>query len=279
MKLVSSSGMNTIIVATDFSVAASNATRYAVDMATATRKDILLLYVYPVPVAYSDIPLPMSEQDVSRAEQELAEVQKQLLQQVDGQVKIDTTVRVGIFLEELKQVCELVKPYTVVMGSQGTTASERLLFGGHTVQAMQHLRWSLITVPPDTRFKGIQKIGLACDFDNIVYQVPIADLQSLVNDFHAELHVCNIGRNTTYKPQLAYESNLLQEKMKALQPQYHFITHNDTDEGIIHFAETHAIDLLIVLPKRHSLFNQLIHKSHTRHLVLHCHVPVMALHA
>jgi len=33
-----------------------------------------------------------------------------------------------------------------------------------------------------------------------------------------------------------------------------------------------------VLPKRHGLLDKLIHKSHTKQLVLHSHVPVMAFH-
>ena len=64
----------------------------------------------------------------------------------------------------------------------------------------------------------------------------------------------------------------------SLKPNYHFITDKDTDEGIIDFAEKNHIDLLIVLPKRHGLLDKLIYKSHTKQLVMHSHVPVMALH-
>ena len=65
--------------------------------------------------------------------------------------------------------------------------------------------------------------------------------------------------------------------MGSLKPSYHFITNDNTDEGIMDFAEKNSIDLLLVLPKRHSLLDKLISKSHTRQLVLHSHVPVMAI--
>jgi nucleotide-binding universal stress UspA family protein len=51
------------------------------------------------------------------------------------------------------------------------------------------------------------------------------------------------------------------------------------DKGIIDFAEGNELDMLIVLPKRHGLIDSLMHRSHTKQLVLHSHVPVMALHA
>jgi len=44
------------------------------------------------------------------------------------------------------------------------------------------------------------------------------------------------------------------------------------------FEEKNKIDLLIVLPRRHNLLGSIFHKSHTKQLVLHSHVPVMALH-
>jgi nucleotide-binding universal stress UspA family protein len=75
-----------------------------------------------------------------------------------------------------------------------------------------------------------------------------------------------------------FESGLLQEMLGSIKPNYHFITSNQTDEGIIKFAEENSIDLLVVLPKRHSLLEKLMVKSSTKQLVLHSHVPVMALH-
>ena len=92
------------------------------------------------------------------------------------------------------------------------------------------------------------------------------------------MHILNTGKKEVFKPELVFESGLLQEMLAGLKPNYHFITNKDIDEGIIDFAEKNHIDLLIVLPKRHGLLDKLVHRSHTKQLVLHSHVPVMALH-
>ena len=52
--------MKTIIVATDFSSTALNAANYAADMALAINADLLLLYVYQLPVSYSEVPKKVS---------------------------------------------------------------------------------------------------------------------------------------------------------------------------------------------------------------------------
>ena len=271
--------MKKILVATDFSPAALNAANYAADMASAINAEIILFHVYHIPVSYSEIPVIVNEEEmIQNAENSINEVKEQLTQKTGGKLNISTEVKTGVFFQELKMVCERIRPYSVVMGSQGTTAAERLFFGSHTVHAMKNLLWPLITIPPEARFSFFKKVGLACDFDSVVDTTPVEEIKMLVNDFHAELHILNTGREKEFEPELVFESELLQEMLAALKPHYHFITNKDIDEGIIDFAEKNHIDLLVVLPKRHGLLDKLIHKSHTKQLVLHSHVPVMALH-
>ncbi len=271
--------MKTILVATDFSPAALNAAKYASDMASVIHADILLLHVFQLPISYSEVPLTINEADMmENAQRAIINVKEELVVRTGNTINIDTDVRMGMFFRELKEVCEKYHPYTVVMGSQGTTATDRFLFGGHTVYAMQHLEWPLITVPIDAGFSSVKKIGLACDFEKVVETTPIDEIKKLVEDFNAVLHVLNTGRQKVYDPEIVFQSGLLEEMLGDLKPNYHFITHENIDEGVIDFAEKNQIDLLVVLPKRHNLLEKLVHKSHTKQLVLHSHVPVMALH-
>jgi nucleotide-binding universal stress UspA family protein len=271
--------MKTILVATDFSAAASNAADYAAEMALAINADLFLLHIYQVPVVYLEVPVAMNEAEITAgAEKILLKLKNELTQKTQGKLDIGTGINTGSFFGELETVCERIKPYAVVIGSQGTTAAERLFFGGHAIYAMKHLTWPLITVSPQAKFSGIKKIGFACDFDNVVDTIPLDEIKMLVNDFHAELYILNIGKTEIFEPDVVFESVVLKEKLKDIKPCYHFIANKNTDEGIIDFAEKNGIDLLIVLPKRHDLFDKLIHKSHTKQLVLHSHIPVMALH-
>jgi nucleotide-binding universal stress UspA family protein len=271
--------MKTIIVATDFSPAALNAANYAAAMATAINAKLFLLHVYQIPVAYLEVPVVLNEDEMrAHADEKLIQLKKELDIQTGHTLNFETEVRTGVFFNELKEVCEKTQPYTVVMGSQGTTAAERLFFGGHAVYAMRHLTWPLITVPPQAKFNAIKKIGLACDFDKVIDTTPVEEIKLLVKDFNATLHVLNTGKQKVFNPNIVFESGLLQEMLKELKPDYHYTTNPDTDEGIMDFAERTQLDLLLVLPKRRGLIDSLIHKSHTKQLVLHSHVPVMALH-
>ena len=271
--------MRTIIVATDFSTAALNAANYAADMALAIDADIALLHVYHIPAVYSDATLATNLGDMQRlATRNMNELKDQLLLNRKGRLNISIEIVLGNFFQELKTFCESINPYLVVLGSQGTTAADRLLFGGHTVHAMKKLEWPLITVPVGVSFSSIKKICVACDFEDMISNLPMEEIKEIVSDFHAELHILNTSKKRAYNPEIIISSGLLKVLMAPIVPYYHFIESDDTDEAIMAFAEEKGVDLLIVLPKRHALLDKIIHSSHTKQMVFHSHVPVMALH-
>lgn len=271
--------MKTIIVATDFSSSAKNAAEYAAAMALSLNANLRLLHVYEIPVVYMEVPIATTEADMAKSSEELMkELKEGLMSKTGNKIKIETGVKIGSFFSELEAVCESIEPYAVVMGSQGTTAAVRLLFGSHTVHAMKHLIWPLITVPQGAKFSAIRKIGLACDFDDVDSTIPVDEIKTLLWDFNAELHVLNTGKQREFNPEIIFGSALLRGKLKGVIIHDHFITNDDVDEGIMEFTEKNQIALLLVIPKRHDLLDKIIHRSHTKNLVLHSHVPVMALH-
>lgn len=268
-----------LIVATDLSPAATNAANYAADMAMSMNADILLFHVFQVPVSLSEVPLAVNEEEIKHyVETGVIRLKEELSLRTEGKIDIDTLVTPGTFLDRLKSICEDIKPYVVIMGCQGTTASDHLLYGTHAVPALKYLKWPVISVPAGVLYAGIRKIAIACDFDQTTDIFPFEEIKKFVRDLNAQLHVINRTRSTRFDPETIFEAGVLEEMLASLKPEYHFIASKKTDEGIIELVKDLRIDLLIVLPKRHRLINKLIHRSLTKQLVLHSHTPVMALH-
>lgn len=271
--------MKAILVGTDFSPAATNAANYATDMALAINADLYILHVYELPISFGEIPVSVVPDDLkNQAEKDMKILVDDLTRRSNGRIKIETEISLGTFFDELKMVCEHIKPYAVVMGSKGKTAAERILFGSHAIYTMNHLKWPLITVPVGVSFSSVKKIGLACDFQNVEETVPIDEIKEVVKDYDAELHILNTAKKESFSPELVFQSGILREKIKELNPIYHFITNKNKDDGILEFATKNNLDLIIVLPKRHSLLEKITHKSLTKQLILHSPFPVMALH-
>lgn len=274
--------METIIVPTDFSSISLNAANYGAEMASSINAELLLLHISVLPVAYSEVPYPIENIDLtSDAEEKILRVKNELVERTGGKIKIDTEVRTAATVSgELANYCKSKKPYAVVMGTQGSSAIERAFFGSNTINAVKHLSSPVIVVPPEAKFTNIKKIGLACDLKNVDETVPFAQIRSLVNQFNADLYILHINPEGEkgYTVEKTIESKALQNMLDDLHPFYRFIDFDDIEAGLEEFAETNNLDLLITVPKRHNILDKIFRKSHSKKLVMHTHVPIMAIH-
>jgi nucleotide-binding universal stress UspA family protein len=274
--------MKTIIVPTDFSDVATNAMNFAADMALSINSSILLLHVYQVPVSMTDVPVVLvsAEELKKSSEEKLEELKKQLADQSSGKLKIYTEARMGDVVDQLESLCKHTQPFAVIMGTKGATGIERILFGSTTLTTIKHLTWPVIVVPPGKKYgKGIKKIGFACDFRQVVETTPVQFIKQMVKEFNAELHVLNVDyENKQFKPETPEQSLLLHTLFEDLNPNYHFITNADIEDGINKFADSNNLDLLITIPKKHKLIESIFKQSSTKQLVTQSHVPVMCVH-
>jgi nucleotide-binding universal stress UspA family protein len=274
--------MKVIITPTDFSDNSLNAVHYAADMANSIHASLCLIHICQLPLTYSELPVPpdILTDLIRDAEKEMEQMKKALTDRTGGKIRIYTEVKTGYILPELKDYCAALKPYAVVMSSQGAGAAERFFFGSTTTSAIKHLDWPLIVVPPQEKYITIKRIGLACDLKKVPETVPVEEIKKLVKEFQASLHIIHIntGDDIKYGPEIVDQTGLLQEMLGDVHPSYHFIDEIEVEEGLIAFAEINKLDLLIVVPRKHNIIGELFHKRHTKQLVMHAHIPVMAVH-
>ena len=274
--------MKPIIVATDFSPVSLNAVNYAADLACAMNTNLVLLHVCPLPVSYVEVPFAADSLTsmIKEAEERMLHLRRDLINRINDRIAIITEVKMGNVFEGIEEYSLTTAPYAIIMGTQGTGAMGKLFFGSNSIAALKSLSWPLIVVPPEAKFKNIRKIGIACDLKKVVETAPVEQIKVLMSVFQAELHVIHVNRESekAYSAEIVEESGLLQEMLEDLHPVYHFLNYVNIDEGLNEFSQKNDIDLLIIIPKKHNLIDKIFHKSHSKHLITHTHVPVMSVH-
>lgn len=271
--------MKTVIVPTDFSPSSVNALHYAAEMAVAIDAGLLLVHVYQVPVTLSEVPvMTVSVDELKKAsEEKLTELKNAMTRITGGKVKIYTEALLGETVDELETLCEKIHPFAVVMGSHGSTGFERVVMGSTTLSAIRHLRAPVIAVPTGTTFKGIKKIGLACDFKEVIASTPVDFIKAMINEFKPALHVLHVASEEA-DAGMPLESGHLETLLEGIKPSYHFLHGQAIMEGITAFAEKNNLDLLIVIPKKHKLLEGIFHRSSSAALIRESHIPVMSVH-
>ena len=274
--------MKTIVGPTDFTTVSQNSVFYAADLAVATSARLSLIHVCQLPVVISEVPVPETDisTQITEAVTRIRTLRDEVAERTKGRVSIDIEIKVGNVVDEINNYSNTLDVYAVVMGVETTGAIERLLIGGQTFSALNKITWPLIFVPLGSKFSGISKIGLACDLKDVLETVPLREIKNIVNQFHAELHVLNVVTDEadTLHPDMVKESMQLQEMLSGLHPKYHYMGGNNIEKEIMEFAENNHFDFLIVIPKKHSLITRIFQRSHTKKMVLHTQVPLMAIH-
>jgi nucleotide-binding universal stress UspA family protein len=262
--------MKTIIIATDFSDTALNAATYAIKMAEMIHANILLLNVFEVLANYGEMNIDVNVDKLTKdATDDINKLKDTLL--------LNTTIRLGVFFEELVTECYETEPYAVIMGCQGKTDIERLFFGSHVLNAMRQLEWPVVSVPPKAIFKEIHRIGIAYDFETAIENSIIEKIKLITADFKSEIHVLNFDGKDNFNTEYVSSSNKLERNFKPYELKFHFLESKYIGKSIVEFLDKNYINLLIIMPKHHNIIEKMFSKSHTKSLVMHSHVPLLSL--
>jgi nucleotide-binding universal stress UspA family protein len=273
--------MKTIIVPTDFSPVADNAMRFAADMAANINASLMLVQVYFIPIGVGELSVAFSSGDeMKKFSEEKLEERKSDIEKIHGnKIKIYCEARLGTVVDQVGELCDSIHPFAVIMGTRGAGKLERTLFGSSTLTAIKHLQVPVLVIPPEASFKPVKKIGLACDFKDVVITTPEKEIHSVLKAFNAELHVLNVDYNNRhFRPETPEQSFLLHNMLADMNPIYHWIEKENIEEGLNEFAIKNNIDILIIIPKKHHLLDGLFHKSQSKEMIFHARVPVMSIH-
>lgn len=268
--------MQLIITATNFSKVATNAVHYACALAATQNAKVVILHSFVMPVLFTDVPIPASLVDDEQKDatnlinQLVAELQaKHPGLDVSGKVVYGNTLDILANLAD-----DISNPWMMVIGNSGMS-DENIWSESVLMDALRGLTCPVLAVPPGVSYAPVGKLAFAMDSKPAGYGLASQQLASVVAALGAAFHIIHAATpDEANKPEPAQNP-----AFEALKPVYHKIAPTaDTDSSILEFVSSNGMGMLAVMPRRHSFFDALLHKSHTKELVHHCPVPILAVH-
>lgn len=278
--------MQTILVPVDFSATAHNAALYALELAKQLQAQKVILYhAYELPVISDGglaVPLVVGVDDIKNNS---TEALKNLLTELKKQVgflpfEVEILNSYNSVIKGTLEAVEQTQASLIIMGITGGSALEQALIGSNTIDVSKETNIPLIIVPPQATFSPIRNTALACSMTNIYDNMPIDHIMNFITDSKSNfqvLHVETSGNVSDYSD-THFESMALHTLFAEHVPKYHFVHNTNFIDGVNDFADKHLTDLIIVVPKKHGLFESIFTKSHTKQLAFHSHVPIMVVH-
>ena len=281
--------MQTIIVPTDFSTTAANAAEYAVQFAEQIDvKRILLFHAYELPIALDPLMpgVQMLELDSYKevATNNLENFRNELRSKFpNSTIQFDVAVEYGSITGGIEMIATHEKIELIIMGITGGGAIEETLIGSNTTSVAGALGMPVLIIPPHARFIPIKKIMLSCDFEQADKYIPVDIIRQMIHDTQAKLLVFNIEidmeeSNAKYPASMMGEGFAVHTLLQEFQPEYHFTKNKEYVDGVNEFADSHQVNMIISIPKRHGFFEKLFIKSSTKKLAFHTHLPLLVVH-
>jgi nucleotide-binding universal stress UspA family protein len=274
--------MQSIIVPTDFSANADHALAYACELANVLKLKIVLFHAYQVPVPVSEMPaVPFSEEDIRKSSLEgLQQTKENFRNKCPGLIFEIETMHGSLELLVNKVTAEYNGKY-IVIGTKGASGVAEILLGTNAAAVMEKAICPVICVPENAKFTGLKNIILTADYGQHNFE-HAAETIELARPFQAEvtlLHVTSGELEDYFEDrELLLFRNKLVEKSDYTHLGFKLLTDKDVYHGVNSFVEEHGADLLVVSMRTRTIWQKLFHRSLTKRMAYHSHLPVMALH-
>jgi nucleotide-binding universal stress UspA family protein len=268
--------MKTILVPTDFSVAAQMACQYAAALARATRSQLVLLHTYHVPVSYGSVAGKTSRSArLEKQQGRKLEVFRRDLSEAYG-IEAKMLVMPGLAAEQVPSLAEALAADLVVMGTRRNGDPTRSLLGSVTTGVISRSAVPVLVIPQGVVFRQPKEIVLATDFQTVPDPHAFGVLGTLTRQFRAAIRVVHV-RSTKPDVVAAGSDSALENALEDLEHTYELVTDEDKVHGLEQYLAETGPDWLVMLPHRYPFLNRLFHRSFTRHMALHASLPLLVL--
>jgi nucleotide-binding universal stress UspA family protein len=272
--------MKTILAPTDFSESAKNAINYAVEIAKLFKAKLILFHAFHIPAIQSEVPLLMPTDEIEKELlKTLNKIKKNIIDS-GNQLEIECSTKLGFALDEINLIILEKQIDMVVMGVQGMGFLSEKLIGSLTTTLIRKAKCPVLTINENVKFKKIEKIALAIDYEEITKKSILKPLKDIIEHFKSHLYILNVTRELEEASgkRKTNVGNQLEQSFEKFEHSFNFIENDDLVEGINDFAKKNNIDIIVMIPRKHNILENIFKERNTKRMAFHANIPILALH-
>jgi nucleotide-binding universal stress UspA family protein len=259
--------MQTVIVPLDFSQTSFNAAHYAYNMYKDRADITITLYHFYKP-----------GEDVEAEKKYLDSLKNEFS---TSAAAINTLLESGDnFIESLSAFAHVKGAAMIVMGLTGKTPLAQRFSGSNTLKMVEQNICPVLIVPENASYTTISNALITSEMKYVEETPALLAVKKVLAEIKPTLHVLNV--DSSHYVSLTNEFKEERDKMETLlaefKPEFYFMRLYDFNEAVELFSTDKNINLIIIAPKSHSFFERLFKTQHTKPLIYHSRVPVLAVH-
>lgn len=275
--------LNKILVPCDFSEISENALHYATNLAEKFNAELTLLHVNQYPVMNPEAGLSVyTYHDAKKDSLDgLNKIAEKIRTSHPGVRHVNCHSKMGDITEEVIRYAKTSHTNLVVVGISGHGNSfMKNIIGSNAVSISRKSEVSVLIVPPTAKFKVPHSIVYACNYGEGTESNPVLKKAKDVSQlFKADLHVLHvIPEKHPVKHTEVIIDTYEEHKLENTPHRTFMVSEKNASQGILEILNRNLAQMIILEPKRHSLFHNIFYQSVTNEVAFKSPVPVLALH-
>ena len=260
--------MINVIVPIDFSETSLNAARYCVNMyADKTEVNMILYHFYKS--GDDDIETNLNYLNSLKNEYAAQIANIEILQESGNE-----------FIESLAAFAHVKQGFMIVMGLTGKSAVEQVFSGSNTLKIAEKDVCPVLVVPAHCTFNNLQNVLIASEMKDVEETPVILAVKRVLAFLKPKVHVLNVDNSHYISLTEAYklERDKMEVILQEFSPEFYFMRQFDFHESMNRFVEDKNIDMIIMGPKHHSIFDIMFKTQHTKKMLYQSEVPMLLIH-
>lgn len=274
--------MNKILIPTDFSETSTSAINYGIELAMAASAKVILLHVMSMPIITTETQIVVPPLDEMKRECEglMDKLKKEITLKTNNAIEIKCICKIGFSVDEINQYALDNAIDLIVIGMHGASYLSEKIIGSTTTALMQKSKCPILAVEAKVKFKPIEKILLATDYEEIDNRRTLLPLKELAHLFKSHIYILNVLKEPASKPTIneAVAAVRLEHSLSDVNHSFHFIQNDDVVSGINDYVTLHQVDLVVMIPRTHSILKNIFVQPHTKKMAFHSATSLLTLH-
>lgn len=279
--------MKNILIPTDFSENAWNATRYAIELFKNEECLFHLLNTYTPAIANSRFMAASVDGRVLENSAQLCS--KRGLQNVIERIKKDynnpkhnfkTSSSFSFLVDEIKETVEELNIDLVVAGTKGASGLDEVFMGSNTVRIIKSVKnCPVLAVPQYFKFVTPNEIAFATDFNRFYTKSELQPLLEMTNTFNATIRIVHVQYEIKALTELQqFNLSMLRKYLGGVEHYVHTVSElNSISKTLEIFAEELDIHLLAMLNYQHSYMEKMTREPVIKRVAFHTQVPLLVI--
>lgn len=273
--------MKTIIIATNFSVGAKNAGKFAIQLFRDIDVQYVLVNSYYEPPAANDIVKAPDGALELTAEKNLNEEKAWLLSEFpDWKLDIKVEFNYGMILSTVNQYVDEYKADFVVISNKSNYDIDSVLTGQKTHNIVNKINCPVLAVPYTVPFSSGNSFALASDLKALKNINVLDPLKNMLSNSDAELKIFNVSRNENQSKKIENEpiGDQLTTYFKDQRHSFFNYISDDVSSGLIEFSKSENCEILVVVDRKRNVLSKIFEPSKSKKVSQLAEVPILILH-